>query len=130
MPNIKYQRPEPNYITKTSTSRANRFQEEAQDQNPLKASDLDQEFNALVDNDNDISERMAQIAAGVFPDFFDSLPLYSEELSNRDDAFQMSLGKYRMPQNFRFNSNEFFIKILGNTKSGKIIINKLELYGK
>lgn len=63
-------------------------------------------------------------------DFFDSLPLYLEELNNRDDAFQMSLGKYRMPQNFRFNSNEFYIKILGNTKSGKIIINKLELYGK
>lgn len=63
-------------------------------------------------------------------DFLDSLPLYLEELNNRNDALQMSLGKYRMPQNFRFNSNEFFIKIVGNTKSGKIIINKLELYGK
>lgn len=67
MPDIKYQRPEPNYITKTSTTHANRFQGEAQDQNPLKASDLDREFNALIDNDNDISERMAQIAAGLFP---------------------------------------------------------------
>lgn len=67
MPDIKYQRPEPNYITKTSTTHANRFQGEAQEQNPLKASDLDREFNALIDNDNDISERMAEIAAGVFP---------------------------------------------------------------
>lgn len=67
MPDIKYQRPEPNYITKTSTTHANRFQGEAQDQNPLKASDLDREFNALIDNDNDISERMAEIAAGLFP---------------------------------------------------------------
>ena len=67
MPDIKYQRPEAGYITTTSTIKANRFQEEAQDQNPLKASDLDQEFNALIDNDNDLSARIAEVVAGAFP---------------------------------------------------------------
>ena len=67
MPFIKYQRPEPQYVTKTSTINANRFQEEAQKREPLKASDLDQEFNALIDNDNDLSAKMEEFVAGIFP---------------------------------------------------------------
>jgi len=62
-------------------------------------------------------------------DYLDSNPVGVEGVAN-DPSFFLSEGKYRMPQNFRFNSNEFFIKIVGSANSGKIIINKLELFGK
>jgi len=66
MPN-KYKRPEETYNTTTSTSYSNRFQDQAQQKVPLMGADLDREYNALIDNDNDLDKRLNEFVADVFP---------------------------------------------------------------
>ena len=63
-------------------------------------------------------------------DVLNTIPVAIDPPVDVDPTFMLGDDFFKIPKSFRFNFNDFYVEINGSSKYGKIIINKIELYGK